>query len=231
MPPGNLNFVSESKISCHRNVIFRINNSHPVTHFLLMTRFFLPVTLVICSLLALVAATRGYVPALQSEIALQTLRIILWVASIALCASILAVLLRANFKRRSGHTPPRLLIDVFTVSVWIASLSTMAVVELGISPSAAFATSGALIAVIGFAVRSLVADLFYGITMAIERPFEIGNWIELNDGIVGRVEEMTWRAVKIVTKDNVRVVVPVCRQNLSDTWRADLRDASAHQGE
>jgi CRP-like cAMP-binding protein len=101
-----------------------------------------------------------------------------------------------------------LLIDLMTTGVWLATVSIVAVQEFGISPSAAFTTSGVLIAVVGFAVRSLLADLFYGLTMAVERPFEIGHWVKLTNGLIGRVDTMTWRAVKLVTKDNLRVVVP-----------------------
>jgi CRP-like cAMP-binding protein len=77
-----------------------------------------------------------------------------------------------------------------------------------VPPTAALATSGMVIAVVGFAVRSLVADLFYGLTMAIDRPFEIGDWVQLNDGSIGKVSEMTWRAVKLVTRENLALSVP-----------------------
>jgi small-conductance mechanosensitive channel/CRP-like cAMP-binding protein len=170
--------------------------------------FLLPTIFIVVSGAMLFAVEQRRVPALEGEIARQTTEILLWVSCIFLAARMVAAVARAAFTQRTGHNPPTLLIDVIAATLWIGALSVMSVVELGISPSTAFATSGVLVAVVGFAVRSLVADLFYGITMAIERPFEIGNWIGLNDGIVGRVEEMTWRAVKIVTKDNVRVVVP-----------------------
>jgi CRP-like cAMP-binding protein len=44
--------------------------------------------------------------------------------------------------------------------------------------------------------------------MAIERPFEIGEWVRLADGSTGRVEEMTWRAVKLISPENLKIVVP-----------------------
>jgi small-conductance mechanosensitive channel len=136
------------------------------------------------------------------------LRSLIWLAALWAMAVGAGIGVRAGFLRRSGHLPPKLLVDVVLALLWALGLAALAVVEFGVTPGTAFATSGVVIAVVGFAVRSLVADLFYGITMAIERPFEIGNWIQLSDGIVGRVEEMTWRAVKLVTKDNLRVVVP-----------------------
>src|SRR5262245_18481697 len=171
-----------------------------------MRRLLLPTTL-----LVLVSAVYG-VLAFEWMHSAATLRaptrVAIWATGAWLVARVIALLLRGVFERRSGHQAPALLIDIASGAALLAVLSLMLVVEFGVPPTTAFATSGLLIAMIGFAVRSLVADLFYGLTMAIERPFEIGNWIRLNDGIIGRVEEMTWRAVKLVTKENLRIIVP-----------------------
>jgi small-conductance mechanosensitive channel len=134
--------------------------------------------------------------------------LLLWAAATWVLARGVAVAVRLVFLRRSKHPPPPLLVDLLVAGLWLVSVSIVAVRESGISPSAAFTTSGVLIAVVGFAVRSLRADLFYGLTMAVERPFEIGHWVKLTNRVIGRVDTMTWRAVKRVTKDNLRVVVP-----------------------
>ena len=136
------------------------------------------------------------------------LRVVLWLSGALLAGRLATVLIEQSFARRSGRQPPKLLSDLIAGLIWIAMLTALSVVEFGVSPSAALATSGVLIAVVGFAVRSLLADLFYGLTMAIERPFEIGDWIQLAEGDVGRVVEMTWRAVKLVSPSNNKIVVP-----------------------
>jgi len=138
----------------------------------------------------------------------QILRVVLWLSGALLAGRLATVLIEQSFARRSGRQPPKLLPDLIAGLIWIAMLTALSVVEFGVSPSAALATSGVLIAVVGFAVRSLLADLFYGLTMAIERPFEIGDWIQLAEGDVGRVVEMTWRAVKLVSPSNNKIVVP-----------------------
>lgn len=55
--------------------------------------------------------------------------------------------------------------------------------------SGVLTTSGLFIAIIGFALRSLISDLFTGIALGIERPFSVGDWIQVPDGTVGRVKE------------------------------------------
>jgi CRP-like cAMP-binding protein len=44
--------------------------------------------------------------------------------------------------------------------------------------------------------------------MGIERPFRIGDWLELPDGRVGEVVDMNWRATRLRGWDNATLVVP-----------------------
>lgn len=71
-----------------------------------------------------------------------------------------------------------------------------------------FATSSVMIAIIGFAVRNLVSDFFSGITLGLERSFHIGDWIELEEGVIGKVIEMNWRSTKIATRENIFTIIP-----------------------
>ena len=69
-------------------------------------------------------------------------------------------------------------------------------------------TSGIIIAVIGFALRNLISDVFTGIALGLERPLKIGDWIEFDQGEPGRIVEINWRASRLVTADEISVVVP-----------------------
>lgn len=83
----------------------------------------------------------------------------------------------------------------------------MSIVVFGVSPTAVLTTSGVAIAVAGFAVRNMIADLFFGVTLALERPFAIGDWIQMPNGSSRRVTEFAWRAVKFVTRETLKVIV------------------------
>ena len=69
-------------------------------------------------------------------------------------------------------------------------------------------TSGVAIAVIGFALRNIISDLFSGLALGIDAPYRIGDWIETAEGSAGRVTELSWRTTRLVTRDGVAVVVP-----------------------
>jgi small-conductance mechanosensitive channel len=159
-----------------------------------------------------------------------------WVLATAAGAHLLAGSVEL-WVRRSGRPPPALLLGLTRGFVWLVSM-TMAVVVLFSAPIAgAITTSGVLVAVLGIAMRNLISDLFYGITMALERPFEIGEWVGLEDGTVGRVEEFTWRAIKLITRDHVKVVIPnseVANARIANydqpepIWRSQIRIVLGH---
>jgi small-conductance mechanosensitive channel len=151
---------------------------------------------------------------------------LLWLASIWLAMRVLTGVVRGRTERRTQRPAPALLLDLLAGTVWLVGLSGLAVVVFGVAPSAAFATSGMVIAVVGFAVRHMVADLFYGVTLALERPFEIGDWIQLQDEVIGRVSEMTWRAVKLVTPANIKVIVPNSTLAIEEIKNYDQPDST-----
>lgn len=61
--------------------------------------------------------------------------------------------------------------------------------------------------VVGFALQDTLGNLFAGLAIQIERPFRVGNWIRVVDR-EGQVQEITWRATKLRTKDGEFLIVP-----------------------
>lgn len=110
----------------------------------------------------------------------------------------------SNGRRRS----PRLLQDLFGAVVFgAAALATIALVFEGSALGAA-ATSGIIVAVLGFSLRGVMADIFAGIALSLERAYRIGDWIAIEGGLGGRVVEINWRSTRIETLDRVQAVVP-----------------------
>lgn len=70
-------------------------------------------------------------------------------------------------------------------------------------------TSGLVGIVVGFAVQKLILDFFAGVMIGMEKPFVLGDWIEISKGeIRGMVTEMTWRTTTIRTTSPDYVMVP-----------------------
>lgn len=103
---------------------------------------------------------------------------------------------------------PRLLTDAVGALVYITALALLGEWHFGAElATASLATSGILVAVIGFAVRDIIADIFSGLNAQLERPYGIGDWIEFQ-GKIGQVVEISWRATRLVTQEELTVVVP-----------------------
>jgi small-conductance mechanosensitive channel/CRP-like cAMP-binding protein len=110
-----------------------------------------------------------------------------------------------------GRPPPRLLVDLVAALVWLSAGLVVAAGVFHLPVAAVVATSGVTVGVVGFALRDLLGSLFAGIALNIERPLQIGDWIEPEDCPAGRVVEIGWLTTRTVTRDGVGVVVPNAR--------------------
>jgi small-conductance mechanosensitive channel/CRP-like cAMP-binding protein len=66
---------------------------------------------------------------------------------------------------------------------------------------------GGLTIALSLALGPTLGSLVSGFTLTAERPFELGDWIEV-EGRQGRVDQITWRSTRIITRDNESVVFP-----------------------
>lgn len=79
----------------------------------------------------------------------------------------------------------------------------------GVSPSALLAFSGVGGIAIGFAARDVLANIFGGLTVYLNRPFSVGDWIRSPDrDIEGIVEAIGWRATTVRRFDMRPLYVP-----------------------
>lgn len=114
---------------------------------------------------------------------------------------------------------PRLLKDMISTLVFTAAFAATVALFLGQGAVGALAGSGLILAMMGFAIRNVVADTLSGIALGVEGPFRIGDWIEI-DGIArGRVIEIGWRTTRILTRDSVYMILPnsqIARQRITN---------------
>lgn len=159
---------------------------------------------------ALVERGTGFVPGPMTR---EMIRIVSGVLFWAVVARGLALSLNYLFWDRwqAAHHHryvPKLLKDITAVTVWAAIGITALSLLFNVSVTGLVTASGIVIAVIGFALRGMIADIFTGIALGVEQPIENGDWIELDNGKMGRVVEMNWRATRLITNDEVMVVIP-----------------------
>jgi len=61
---------------------------------------------------------------------------------------------------------------------------------------------------IGFGLQYVAADIASGFILLFERPVRIGDWVELDGGTEGRVENISLRSTVLVTNENMAVILP-----------------------
>ena len=70
------------------------------------------------------------------------------------------------------------------------------------------ATSGVVAMIIGLAVQVNISNIFSGIVLNIERPFQIGDWVKIGDHEECKVIDITWRTTRLLTRDDCIISLP-----------------------
>ncbi|HEY4185089.1 MAG TPA: mechanosensitive ion channel family protein [Polyangia bacterium] len=71
-----------------------------------------------------------------------------------------------------------------------------------------FTASVLTTAVIGLALQETLGNLMAGLALQMERDFDLGDWIKIDDRLTGRIREIRWRVTSLVTKNGDLVLVP-----------------------
>jgi small-conductance mechanosensitive channel len=76
-------------------------------------------------------------------------------------------------------------------------------------PLASWLTSAGIVGIaVGFAAKDTLANLFSGIFIIADAPYQMGDFIILDNGIRGVVIEIGIRSTRLLTRDDVEVTVP-----------------------
>ena len=70
------------------------------------------------------------------------------------------------------------------------------------------ASAGVVGIAVSFAARDTLANLFAGILIIADAPYRVGDYIVLETGERGEVTQIGLRSTRIVTRDDVEVIVP-----------------------
>jgi small-conductance mechanosensitive channel/CRP-like cAMP-binding protein len=136
------------------------------------------------------------------------------VTSIALWLSLAFVAVRALnelvffvFRKRKGYEAPSLVRDIFSLVLYVTALALILKLHFaGLSFGALLSGSALLGIILGLALQDTLGNLFSGISLHADKPFQVGDVITVGKW-TGVVESITWRAVKIKTFQNHFVLV------------------------
>ena len=150
----------------------------------------------------------------------------LWLAGAWLLNRALDVLLWRRLAALPGdQAVPRLAVHVVAGIVYIVAILGVVALVLDQPLTGLLVSSSVLAGIVGLALQGTLTDLLAGIAIGVERPYVIGDWLEVEGGFIGRVEDITWRSTRLVSWNDSIYVVPNSRaaraviHNLSEPTR------------
>jgi MscS family membrane protein len=132
-----------------------------------------------------------------------------WIAQRALKGAETELLSEHRGKRQSDDRATiRASLRLIRISVAIVVV-LMVLQSLGVSVSGLLAFGGIGGIAVGFAARDLLANFLGGLSIYLDRPFTVGDWIRSPDReIEGTVEDIGWRMTRIRTFDQRPLYIP-----------------------
>ncbi|MFA0812291.1 mechanosensitive ion channel domain-containing protein [Microbulbifer epialgicus] len=141
-----------------------------------------------------------------------TLRLIAKMVFVLVCAWLLSVLTRAFLHRlvRREHVSESSMYNLSRVLhyTFIAAALIIVLSMLGLDTSKLALVAGALSVGIGFGLQAIFSNFISGLILLFERPLKVGDLVELESGVFGRIRDINVRSTRITTRDNVDILVP-----------------------
>ncbi|RFB80931.1 cyclic nucleotide-binding domain-containing protein [Methylovirgula sp. 4M-Z18] len=131
-------------------------------------------------------------------------KIIWWTNAAWFLISIVRVFLIFERTPREGRLLQDLVVGIIYVGAILSVMSYVFDAPIG----TLMATSGVVAVILGLAMQSSLSDVFSGIALNLSRPYGVGDWLVLANGIEGKVVETNWRATHLLNGVNDLVIVP-----------------------
>lgn len=90
---------------------------------------------------------------------------------------------------------------------WVAIIA-FCLESIGLKLTLLIASSAALLVGFGLGIQQIFNDVASGIVLLFERNIKVNDIIELEEGIVGRISQIGFRTSKLITRDNISLIVP-----------------------
>ncbi|MDQ2659691.1 MAG: mechanosensitive ion channel family protein [Verrucomicrobiota bacterium] len=113
------------------------------------------------------------------------------------------------FETRRQIVIPRLLRDSVALVIFLVAL--LLVLSVGYQAQTQLkgllAGSGVLAIILGFAAQNFLSSLVAGLSLQVERPYKVGDWLRVGD-VYGEVMEINLGATKLRTNDAISLHIP-----------------------
>ncbi|BBM82395.1 mechanosensitive ion channel family protein [Candidatus Uabimicrobium amorphum] len=134
---------------------------------------------------------------------------VLWIAGLKLVIQALDLFWwSTSFVKLTGEESPRLLRGLTTAILVVFTIYGITNFVFGKSIGNLLIPTGIVAGIIGLSLQSMFSNLFSSLAIAVEKPYQIGDWIEVKEGIIGKVVDITWRTTRLLSWNNSIYVIP-----------------------
>jgi small-conductance mechanosensitive channel len=129
------------------------------------------------------------------------------ILALAIVKTVMYALLEFFLHAKRGVEIPRIIQD--TIFVFLYFILIMIIIKeiLDVNLTSILTTSAVLTMVLGLSLQDNLSNLFSGLAIQLEKPFSIGEWVSF-EGTTGKVKELSWRSVKLLTHENDLLIIP-----------------------
>jgi len=99
------------------------------------------------------------------------------------------------------------LFQIIKYFVWTIAV-TLFLDSLGFSITFLIASLSALLVGFGLGIQHFFNDIISGIIILFDRSIKVGDIVEIQGEIVGKIEEISLRTSKVISRDDVIVIIP-----------------------
>lgn len=113
-----------------------------------------------------------------------------------------------HFVRSYGREAPRILQHIVAAGLYVIAIAVVLVAVFERRAGSVLVSTSVLVGVVGLALQNVLSDLFSGISITLERPFTVGDWVRFSDGTEGEVTDISWQAIYLKSFNESRYVLP-----------------------
>jgi small-conductance mechanosensitive channel/CRP-like cAMP-binding protein len=136
-------------------------------------------------------------------------KVLLWMGLVVVVVRFVNLLIfNTALRNTSNYELAILLRNVSSIIIYVVAFTSIFKSQFpGTDLSTLFAGSTIIGVVIGLALQDTLGNLFAGIAMQADQPFQLGDVINVQGKATGVVENISWRGVKIRTFQNKIILV------------------------
>lgn len=147
----------------------------------------------------------------MGDLAVRAAAVLLMISLSIAAASFSTALLRRR-AARAGGTVPATSLSVNVVRALILALGGLLVLSnLGISITPLLTALGVGSLAVALALQPTLTNFIAGVHISVARPIRVGDFVQLETGAQGYVEDIGWRATRIRELSNNIIIVPNSR--------------------